>query len=93
MILSQKLVPESDLQSILNFINLEPIENTIVLLSKMPFELPNLPKSIQDPAIAEFLAKFYEISNDPPAHDDFAALFTPDGEYGMNGKKAKGHDG
>ena len=59
----------------------------------MGFQLPDLPQTIKDPAIKEFIEKYYEISNTGDAHDDYAALFTPDGEFSMNGKKAKGHDG
>ena len=59
----------------------------------MPFQLPELPQSIQDPAIKDFLEKYYEVSNDADAHDEYTALFTPDGEFSMNGKKAKGYEG
>ncbi|KAG7005907.1 hypothetical protein G7Y79_00017g042890 [Physcia stellaris] len=58
----------------------------------MGFQLPDLPQTIKDPAIKEFIEKYYEISNTGYAHDDYAALFTPDGEFWMNGKKAKGYD-
>lgn len=59
----------------------------------MGFQLPELPPSIKDPAIKEFLEKYYEVSNTGHAHDEHTDLFTKDGEFSMNGKKAKGDKG
>ena len=59
----------------------------------MGFDLPDVPTTIKDPAIRDFVSRYYELSNSAADHEDFAALFTPDGEYVMNEKKAKGHDG
>ena len=59
----------------------------------MGFQLPDLSASITDPAVKEFIKKYYEISNKADAHDDYASLFTSDGEFSMNGKEAKGSEG
>lgn len=56
----------------------------------MPSQLSALPNTITDPAIKSFIEKYYAVSNDPGVHDDYADLFTPDGEFSMNDKKAKG---
>ncbi|MCJ1474811.1 hypothetical protein MMC13_003471 [Lambiella insularis] len=45
----------------------------------MRYQLPDFPDTITDPSIKEFLEKYYEISNHPGAHDDYADLFTVDG--------------
>ena len=52
-----------------------------------------VPDTIKDKSIHDYLHKFYEASNDPKVHDEFADLFTEDGEYIMNSKKAKGRQG
>ena len=78
-----------------------PLLHLIHLLCTVPsirfintgLQLPNLPASIKDPAVKEFLEKYYEISNNADAHDEYASLFTRDGEFSMNGKKAKGTEG
>lgn len=59
----------------------------------MGFPLPDLPNSVTDPQIKPFLEHYYEISNHAPSHDEYAALFTQDGEFAMNEKKAKGREG
>ena len=60
----------------------------------MSSRLPNLlPNTITDPAVKDFVEKYYAVSNDADVHDDYAALFTSDGEFSMNEKKAKGTDG
>lgn len=58
--------------------------------SIMPSSLPDLPNTVTDPAVKEFIKKYYAISNDADVHDDYAALFIPEGEFSMNDKKAKG---
>lgn len=58
----------------------------------MGFKLPTLPDTITDPAVKDLLEKYYETSNNPIEHDEFASLFTSDGEYAMNGKASKGKD-
>ena len=58
----------------------------------MGFNLPDLPKTITDPQVKTFLEKYYEVSNNADAHDDYADLFTADGEFAMNGKTAKGKE-
>ena len=57
----------------------------------MTFELPDS-QSITNPEVKAFLSKYYEISNAPTAHDDYTDLFTSDGEFYMNAKKAKGKE-
>ena len=60
----------------------------------MSTRLPDyVPDSITDKNIHDFLHKYYEVSNEDSTHDDFADLFNEDGEYIMNGKKAKGRSG
>ena len=59
----------------------------------MGVELPDLPATIKDVAIVDFLQKYYELSNKADDHEEFVNLFTADGEYIINGKTAKGHDG
>ena len=59
----------------------------------MGVELPDLPATIKDAAIVDFLQKYYELSNKADDHGDFVALFTTNGEYTINGKTAKGHNG
>ena len=56
----------------------------------MPSKLPDLPNTITDPDIKNFIEKYYAVSNDADVHDDYADLFTSDGEFSMNDKKAKG---
>ena len=58
--------------------------------SRLPDSLAN---TITDPAVKDFIERYYAVSNDANVHDDYAALFTPDGEFSMNEKKAKGTKG
>lgn len=53
-------------------------------------KMPVLPNTITDPAVRNFLETYYAKSNEPELHDDFADLFTEDGEYNMNAKMNKG---
>jgi len=55
----------------------------------MGFPLPNLPASITDLAGKDFIEEYHEISKRGGADDDYASLFTSNGEFNMNGKKAK----
>ena len=55
--------------------------------------IPDLPAVIDDPRVKAFLQHHYNVSNDPDTHDEYTDLFTKDGEFSMNGKKAKGKDG
>jgi hypothetical protein len=59
----------------------------------MGFPLPNLPASITDLAVKDFLEKYHQISKRGGANDDYASLFTSNGAFSMNGKKAKGTNG
>lgn len=58
----------------------------------MGFKLPTLPDSITNPAVRDLLEKYYERSNSSSEHEEFANLFTANGEYAMNGKASKGRD-
>ena len=46
----------------------------------MGFNLPKLLDTITDPAVGELLERYYETSNNFTEHDEFASLFTSDGE-------------
>ena len=52
-----------------------------------------VPDTITDKQIHDFLHRYYDVSNDGEAHDDYADFFTKDGEFVFNDKKAKGRDG
>lgn len=56
----------------------------------MPSPLPDLPNTITDPAVKSFIERYYAVSNDADVHDDYAGLFTSNGEFSMNEKKATG---
>lgn len=58
--------------------------------STIPFNLPNLPNTITDPAVKKFIEKYYAVSEDKDVHDDYADLFATDGEFSINDKKAEG---
>lgn len=51
-------------------------EHSITQNNDMGFQLPSLPESITDPAVKDFLEKYYEVSNTGHAHDDYTDLFT-----------------
>lgn len=55
----------------------------------MATRIPDLPKVIDDIRVKDFLTRFYDLSNDPIPHEEFADLFTADGEYSMNHKKSQ----
>ena len=57
----------------------------------MGFKLPDS-NSISDSQVKESLERYYEVSKNASAHDDYADLFTSDGEFDMNAKKAKGKE-
>ena len=60
----------------------------------MSTRLPDyIPNTITDQAVRDFLHRYYEVSNENETHEDFADLFTEDGEYIMNDKKTKGKEG
>ena len=52
-----------------------------------------VPDTITDQKLHDFLHRYYDVSNDPKAHDDYADLFTADGQFIFNDKKAKGRSG
>ncbi|KAL8924490.1 MAG: hypothetical protein Q9172_002655 [Xanthocarpia lactea] len=53
-------------------------------------KMPELPDTIDDPKVREFMSHFYATSNDGSDHEGFADMFTDDGEYSMNDRSAKG---
>lgn len=56
--------------------------------------ISELPASIPiDPSIPQFFQTFYQISDTPDAHDQYAASFTDDATLIMASKKAKGKEG
>ena len=55
--------------------------------------MPDLPQTIENPQIEEFLEHYYATSNESSDHDLFAEMFASDGEYAFNSQVAKGHDG
>ena len=54
--------------------------------------MPDLPKTIDDPKVEEFMEHYYAQSNDAKDHEGFADMFTDDGQYSMNHRVAKGRD-
>lgn len=56
-------------------------------------KMPPLPDAIDDPKVKEFMSHYYAMSNDDTDHGGFADMFTRDGEYSMNARKAKGREG
>ncbi|KAL6250956.1 hypothetical protein RBB50_001164 [Rhinocladiella similis] len=46
-----------------------------------------------DPRIVSFFEKFYAVSDDPNAHEDYAQSFLPDADFAMGAKKTQGYDG
>ncbi|TKX27601.1 hypothetical protein C1H76_0025 [Elsinoe australis] len=46
-----------------------------------------------DPAYVSFFEKFYQVSDTPDAHDEYADSFTPDATVIMASKKVEGRDG
>ncbi|KAL8748326.1 MAG: hypothetical protein Q9184_007390 [Pyrenodesmia sp. 2 TL-2023] len=55
-------------------------------------KMPGLPDVINDPKIQELLSHYYATSNHDSDHEGFADMFTADGEYSMNDRKAKGRE-
>lgn len=46
-----------------------------------------------DPRIVAFFERFYAVSDDPTAHEDYAQSFLPDADFAMGAKKTKGYEG
>ncbi|KIW99714.1 uncharacterized protein Z518_11127 [Rhinocladiella mackenziei CBS 650.93] len=45
-----------------------------------------------DPRIVSFFEKFYEVSDNPTAHEEYAQSFTPDADFVMGLKRATGYN-
>lgn len=45
-----------------------------------------------DPGIVVFFEKFYEVSDTPPAHEEYADSFAPDASFQIGIKEVKGRD-
>ena len=52
-----------------------------------------LPDTIDDPKVQELMSHYFATSNHDSDHEGFADMFTADGEYSMNDRKAKGRQG
>ncbi|OAP54510.1 hypothetical protein AYL99_10958 [Fonsecaea erecta] len=52
---------------------------------------PSLANKI-DPRIAPFFERFYDVSDNPTAHAEYADSFLPDADFVMGSKAVKGHD-
>jgi hypothetical protein len=46
-----------------------------------------------DPRIVSFFEKFYAVSDDPEAHEEYAQSFVPDADFTMGAKKTQGYKG
>ena len=55
--------------------------------------MPALPDTIDDPKVQELMSHYFATSNHDSDHEVFAEMFTADGEYSMNDRKAKGGQG
>lgn len=55
--------------------------------------MPDLPATVDDAKVEEFMEHYYAMSNDGSDHEGFAELFIEDGEYSMNDKITKGRRG
>ena len=58
--------------------------------------MPDLPKTVNDPKVEEFMEHYYAMSNAPnnkESDDEFIGMFTKDGQYCFNHKVATGHAG
>ena len=56
-------------------------------------KMPELPDTIDDPKVQELLSHYFATSNHDSDHEGFADMFTADGEYSMNDRRAKGRQG
>ncbi|KIX95133.1 uncharacterized protein Z520_09049 [Fonsecaea multimorphosa CBS 102226] len=52
---------------------------------------PSLASKV-DPRIIPFFERFYSVSDNPTAHDDYADSFLPDADFVMGSKSVKGYD-
>ncbi|KAL8751170.1 MAG: hypothetical protein Q9199_006603 [Rusavskia elegans] len=55
-------------------------------------KMPALPDAIDDPKVQELMSHYFATSNHDADHEGFADMFTADGEYSMNDRKAKGRE-
>ena len=55
--------------------------------------MPDLPATVDDAKVEEFMEHYYALSNDSTDHQGFADMFVEDGEYSMNDKITKGREG
>ena len=46
-----------------------------------------------DPRIVPFFERFYAVSDDPNAHEEYAQSFVPDADFTMGAKKTAGYKG
>ena len=50
------------------------------------------PDNYANQAVKDFLAKYYEVSNNPEAHDDYVKLFTKDATFVVASERATGNE-
>jgi hypothetical protein len=56
-----------------------------------PHYIAELPSTTIDPHIAPFFSKFYEISDNPDAHEEYARSFTDSATVIMGTKRVDGY--
>jgi hypothetical protein len=62
------------------------------LMFKMSNYVADLPSFSIDSDIPTFFEKFYAVSDNPSAHEDYAQSFTNNARFIMGTKEADGHD-
>ena len=50
------------------------------------------PDGFKNQEVRDFLAKYYEVSNNPEAHDDYVKLFTKDATFVIGSERAVGNE-
>ena len=50
------------------------------------------PDSFDNQEVKDFLAKYYDISNNPAAHDEYVEFFTKDATFVIGSQRAEGSE-
>lgn len=66
---------------------------TLFIMPREFHKMPALPDTIDDPKVQELMSHYFATSNHDSDHEGFVEMFTADGEYSMNDRKAKGRQG
>ena len=66
---------------------------TLFIMPREFHKMPALPDTIDDLKVQELMSHYFATSNHGSDHEGFADMFTTDGEYWMNDRKAKGRQG